>query len=245
MAKTTENKPEEKTAKKADPKAEVIQPLAVSVTFNGISNLKLPIALDDKGHLVVGVQFQAKVDPFEVFRLVNLLNQPNGGLSATIASPQSAMDFKFDAKAKTVEVLQAAQPALPAGKEKPKADKSAQGKKTQDQAGPADLVKIHGVTFNHIPEEKLPFGVLIEYVNGSGEIKSAAGRGKNPTEAVISGVKNCGAVDANLKEPFEVRAALETLEPSADNYKLIRVLDVGSFDIEEGKGEAKSSQEGE
>ena len=100
----------------------------------------------------------------------------------------------------------------------------------------AALVKIHGVTFNHIPEDERPFGVLIEYVcNGSGEIKSAAGRGMNPTEAVISGVHNCGAVAADLKEPFEIRAALELLESTPANYKLIRVLDVGSFDLEEGK----------
>ena len=38
-------------------------------------------------------------------------------------------------------------------------------------------------------------------------------------------------------EPFEIRAALEGLEPSPEGYKLIRVLDVGSFDSEEPKGE--------
>jgi len=247
--KKTEDKPE--TTKKTEAKktevldaknAEVVQPLAVSITFQGISNLKLPIALDDKGHMVVGVQFQARVDPFEIFRLVNLLAQPNGGLSATIASPQSAMDFKFDVKTKTVEVLQAVVPKLaePKAQEK-KAGKSSpkEGTAVQVQEGPEHLVKIHGVTFNHIPEEAKPFGVLIEYVNGTGEIKSAAGRGKSPTEAVVSGVKNCGAVGQEYSEPFEVRAALERLEPSPEGYKLIRVLDVGSFDAEEGKGEAE------
>jgi len=242
MVKKTESKPE--TTNKAEvtttKKTEVIQPLAVSITFNGISNLKLPIALDDKGHLVVGVQFVARVDPFEIFRLVNLLNQPNGGLSATIASPQSAMDFKFDPKAKTVEVLQAAVPAtIPQGKaQEKKTGKSSPKETTAVQVvQPEELVKIHGVTFNHIPEEKLPFGVLIEYVNGTGEIKSAAGRGMSPTEAVVSGVKNCGAVAQELSEPFEISAALDLLEPSPEGNKLIRVLEVGSFDIEKPKGE--------
>ena len=225
-------------------KAEVIEPLAVSITFQGITNLKLPIALDDKGHLVVGGQFQAKLDPFEVFRLVNLLNQPNGGLSATITSPQAAMDFHFDPKTKTVEVLQAVVPKLIEAKvtEKKKGvdyeidDKGTPCQILSKKAAadvlvekPEDLIKILGVTFNHIPKEKLPYGVMIEYVNRAGEIKSGAGRGKSPTEAVILGVHHCG-LSVDLKEPFEIRAALEKLEASPDGYKLIRVRDVGSFD---------------
>jgi len=251
MAKKTEDKPE-KTTKKTEAKAEVVKTevvnsLKVEVTFPNIVDLKQALAFDNDGNLIIAIQFKARVDQFEVFRLVNLLKQPHTGLSATITSPQSAMDFRFDAKAKTVEVIQAAVPAaLPQGKpqEKPKAGKSSPKETTAVQViQPEDLVKLHGVTFNHIPEDERPFGVLIEYVNGTGEIKSAAGRGMSPTEAVISGVKNCGAVAQELSEPFEVRAALEGLEPSPEGYKLIRVLDVGSFDIEE-KG-AEEAAKGE
>lgn len=245
MANKAKDKPE--TTKKAEAKTEVVNSLKVEVTFPNIVDLKQAIATDNDGNLIIAIQFKARVDQFEVFRLVNLLKQPHTGLSATITSPQSAMDFRFDAKEGKVAILKAAVPAaLPQGKtqEKPKAGKSSPKETAVVQVDqPEDLVKIHAVTFNHVEGEEKPFGVLIEYVNGSGEIKSAAGRGKDPTEAVISGVKNCGAVAQELSEPFEVRAALETLEPSGECYKLIRVIDVGSFDLDE-KG-AEPAKEGD
>lgn len=219
-----EKNPKKTQAKKTEvAKADVVQSLKVEVHFPSILDLKQAIAFDGDGNLVLAIAFKAKVDQFEIFRLVNLLKQPHGSLYATIGSPQSAMDFKFTQDGK-VEILKAQIAA-----EKPKTaalDKPAE---------PADhAVKIHEVTFNHIPEDERPFGVTIEYLaNGSGEIKMVAGRGNNPTEAVISGVKTCGAVTADMNEPFEVRAALELLDPSPANYKLIRVLDVGSFDDSE------------
>lgn len=253
MAKQSENKPE-KTTKKTEAKTEVKKPevintLKVEVTFPTIHDLKQALAFDNDGRLIIAIQFKAPVDQFEVFRLVNLLKQPHTGLSATITSPQSAMDFKFDPKAGKVDVIKAAVPAkLPQGKDiketSPFEDK---GGTLLDRTvfghGNDGVVKVHGVSFNHIPEDDRPFGVVIEYVNGTGEIITVGGRGKTPTEAVISGVQNCGAVAKELSEPFEVKAALEGLEPSPDCYKLIRVLEVGSFDVED-KG-AKPVKKGE
>ena len=214
--------PETETTKKAEPKAEVVQSLKVEITFPNISDLKQALAFDAEGNLLIKVQFTARVDQYEIFRLVNLLKQPHGTLYATIGSPQSAMDFKFDHEAGKVEIIQAAK-ALPAGKKEPAA------------AVIRKAVKIHAVAFNHIPKEEKPFGVAIDYVgeDGSGEVHSIAGRGKNPTEAVMSGVLKI--LPDGVKEPFEAMAALEELEPSAEGYKLIRAIQVGSFD-EEGEG---------
>ena len=109
--------------------------------------------------------------------------------------------------------------------------------------GPA-AVKIHDVTFNHIPEEDKPYGVAIDYVaDGTGEIRTIAGRGKNPTEAVMAGVAKI--LPDGVKEPFEAIAALEELEPSPEGYKLIRAIKVGSFDEEPGKGESEQTSKGE
>lgn len=233
----SESKPEKNTKKpeaKSVTKTQAAEPLKVEVHFPHISDLKQAIAFDADDNLVMAIQFKVKVDQFETFRLINLLKQPHAPLYATLGTVQSAMDFKFtkDGKVEIVKAQIAAEK-----KEKPKAlaDKSA------DKGAAAELekaeapVKIQAVTFNHIPEDEKPYGVLIEYVNGTGEMKSVAGRGMNPTEAVISGVKNAGIVGDEVSEPFEIRAALEQLEPSPDNYKLIRVLDVGSFDDDKGK----------
>lgn len=219
--------------KKEEPKAEVAQaevqkPLPVLIQLPNIFDLKQAIAFDSNSNLVMAIQFKVRVDQFELFRLVNLLKQPHGGLSATIQSPQSAMDFRFHKEGR-VEIVKA---QIVADKKK----KLPEAKPKEKPAEPAEIeATVHGVTFNHNPEDERPFGVFIEYVlNGSGEIKSAAGRGMNPTEAVIEGVHNCGIVAADMTEPFEVRSAMELLEPSAENYKLIRVLDVGSFDDNSG-----------
>ena len=117
----------EKTAKqpKLEAKAEVVQPLKVEITFPSIMDLKQALAFDADGNLVIALQFKARVDQYEIFRLVNLLKQPHGALYATIGTLQSAMDFHFDAKAGKVEIIQAAK-ALPPGKaESKKAGKPA------------------------------------------------------------------------------------------------------------------------
>jgi len=239
MAKQSESKPEKnlkKTQAKDVAKAEAVQPLRVEIHFPSIMDLKQALAFDADGNLIIALQFKARVDQYEIFRLVNLLKQPHGALFATIGSPQSAMDFKFT-KDGRVEIVKAQIAA-----EKAKAP----ALDTPPEPG-AKAAKITEVRFNHIPEEEDPFGVLIEYAaDGTGEMKTVAGRGKSATEAVIAGVRNCGVVAADVKEPFEVRAALELLEPSADCYKLIRVIDVGSFDVEEGKGkEGEDKSKGE
>lgn len=229
-AKEQRRKKTEAELKKAQ-KVEVIQPLRVEIEFPSIVDLKQALAFDSDGNLIVAIAFKARVDQYEIFRLVNLLKQPHGTLFAIIGSPQSAMDFIFNKEQDRMDILKAAS-AIVAAKTDVK------GNILPAQEVPDSAVKIQSVAFNHIPEEKDPFGVYIEFIDGTGEIKSAAGRGKTATEAIIAGVHNCGAVAADLKEPFEIRAALELLEPSADCYKLIRVIDVGSFDIGEGEGES-------
>lgn len=222
--------------KRKEPKTEIIQPLAVEVNFPQIMDLKQALAFDADGNLIIGVNFKAKVDQYEIFRLVNLLKQPHGTLYARIGSPQSAMDFKFDTKKDMVEVIKAAR-TLPLDKSQEPAAESA------DQE-PA-VVKIHEVTFNHIPEEEKPYGVVIDYIkDGTGEVHTVAGRGYNATEAVLAGVAATKAFPADLQEPFEIMAALEQLDPSPACYKLIRVLTVGSFDdeLDQGKGEKQSKK---
>jgi len=107
------------------------------------------------------------------------------------------------------------------------------------QEEPTVVVKIQGFTNNHMEEEEKPFGVCIDYVNGTGEIKTCAGRGMNPTEAVIAGVIQCGLVPADRTEPFEFIAALEQMESSEAGDKLIAVLGSGSFEeaTEPAKGD--------
>ena len=223
--------------KKKAPKAEVIKPLAVEINFPSIMDLKQALAFDTDGNLIIGIQFKARVDQYEIFRLVNLLKQPHGTLFAIIGSPQSAMDFKFDPKSDKVEVIKAATtiPQVPA-----KATDQSQEEAEPLFPEPA-ATKIHAVTFNHIPEEKQPYGVCIDYVaDGTGEIRTVAGRGMNPTEAVMAGVVKI--LPDGVKEPFEAMAALEQLEPSAEGYKLIRAIEVGSFALSEtGKGESEQA----
>lgn len=235
---TPETNPKKGKDKPEVAKTEVISALKVEVHFPTITDLKQAIGFDADGNLILAIQFKSKVDQFEIFRLVNLLKQPHGPLYATLGSPQSAMDFKFTTDGK-VEIVKA---AIAAEKAKEKTKALAEGKPDEKPAETGGKpVKIIDVRFNHIPEDPRPYGVLIEYsVNGTKESKTAAGRGMNPTEAVVSGAKQCGAVAADLKEPFEVRAALESLELSPANYKLIRVLDVGSFDGEDKGGGNKA-----
>ena len=189
-------------------------------------DLKQALPFEADGNLIIGIQFKAKVDQYEIFRLVNLLKQPHGTLYATIGSPQSAMDFKFDTKKDMVEVIKAAR-TLPLDKALEEAEEAA----PESLFSEPKVVKIHEVAFNHIPEESKPYGVVIDYISdGTGEVHTVAGRGMNPTEAVLAGVKATNALPADLKEPFEVTAALEQMDPSPACYKLIRAIEVGSFD---------------
>ena len=226
-------------AEKTTPKAEVVRPLAVEITFPSIVDLKQALAFDSAGNLIIGIQFKAKVDQYEIFRLVNLLKQPHGVLYAIIGSPQSAMDFLFNPKEDRMDILNAASQLVAA-----KTDDK--GEITTKPLIPEQLaVKIHAVAFNHLPEEKKPYGVAIDYIgkDGSGEIHTVGGRGVNPTKAVLAGVARILTIEA--KEPFEVMAALEELEPSAEGYKLIRAIQVGNFDEEpEDKGGSKQTSKG-
>ena len=248
MTKTGKStKPEPKTAK-AEPKAEVVQPLKVEITFPAISDLKQALAFDADGNLIITVQFKARVDQFEIFRLVNLLKQPHGTLFAIIGSPQSAMDFIFDKKRNQIDILKAAS-KLVAAKTDDKGDILPADQPQELATAPADqasaVAKITAVAFNHIQEEEKPYGVAIDYVaDGSGEIHTVTGRGMNPTEAVLAGVKATNALPAGMNEPFEVMAALELLDPSPECYKLIRAIKVGSFDEEPGQGESEQAAKG-
>lgn len=219
--------------KKPESKGEVIKPLAVEVEFPSIMDVKQAIATDSDGNLIIAVQFKAQVNQYEVFRLVNLLKQQHGTIYAKIGSPQAAMDFKFDPKQLRFDIFTAE-------KQKIEAAKPEEGK-AQDQP---KSIMIQAVAFNHIPEEEKPFGVAIDYsVNGSEDVHTVGGRGMNPTEAVMAGVKSF--LPGELAEPFEVSAALEQLDPSPECYKLIRVIEVGSFDDstdvkpDKGKGSRK------
>lgn len=223
-------------AKKASKKAEVIQPLKAEINFPSIMDLKQALAFDSDGNLIVAIQFKARVDAFEIFRLVNLLKQPHGSLFAMIGSPQTAMDFKFDPKTDKVEVIKAAK-KLTAGKAEATPEEP-------PQVGP---ITIQDITFNHIPEEKDPFGVCIDFVSdGTGEMHTVAGRGKTATEAVIAGVKRTGGFPADLNEPFELIEALNKTTVTPALMKTVRAIEVGSFDVDEGKGkEGKAESKGD
>lgn len=235
--------PTAKPEKKTPSKAEVVRPLAVEITFPAIMDLKQALAFDSDGNLIIGIQFKAKVDQYEIFRLVNLLKQPHGTLYATIGSPQSAMDFKFDSKLDKVEVIKAAK-AIPQATDQSQ-EEAAEPLFPADKNQQPKAVKIHGVAFNHRPEDKQPYGVAIDYLaDGTGEIHTVLGRGVNPTEAVLAGVARILPTEA--KEPFEVMAALEELEPSPEGYKLIRAIQVGNFDESEpSKGESEEATKGD
>ena len=219
--------------------AQAIKPLAVEVHFPTITDLKQAIGFDADSNLVMAIQFKVKVDQFETFRLLNLHKQPHGSLYATIGTPQSAMDFKFTKEGK-VEILKAelaqdkAKAALPAGKK----DKPQETGEPAAQVD-ADII-FKDISFNHIPEEEKPFGVVIDFTNGSGEKPHVvAGRGKTATEAVITGVKQTSpTLFGDLNQPFEVVAAVKKTKETDAQIKIIRAIEVGSFDLGD-KGDTK------
>jgi hypothetical protein len=208
MAKSEKNK-----QGKLEAQPEVIQPLAVEIKFPNIFDLKQALAFDNEGALLIAIQFKAKVDQFECFRLVNLLKQPHGPLHATIGSPQSVMDFKFDAKEIRFEVFKAAaqlaagdQKKVDAVKEAEKVKDKAQAAQAKDTPPKAPTGKIFtNIQSNHVPDDALPFGLFADVLVPGSELgKSTAGRGKTPAEAAISLLKQVDIIPTDRPvEPFE------------------------------------------
>jgi hypothetical protein len=221
--------------------AEATKPLRVEISFPAITDLKQAIGTDSDGNLIIQIQFKAKVDQFEVFRLVNLLKQPHGALYAIIGSPQSALDFKFDAKQIHFEILQSQTEV----QLDPSTSKDSNKSREEPEEKLPRVTKIYTATFKHFEKEEKPFGVAIDYVTDStGEIHSIASRGLNATEAVMDSVVSI--LPGNIKEPFEAIAALEKLESSPEGNNLIRVLQVGSFnDGARGEKGKKNTSKGE
>jgi hypothetical protein len=216
----------EETKEKIEKKADLIQPLKVDITIKGISGLKMPIALDNEGHLTVVVQFHARIRPFEIFRLANLISQPNGGLSATFSSPQSAMDFQYDEKAGTVDVLKSVK-ELPVTTAKEKKPSEETKKESVKEAGKS--ITFHEVSFNHMEKEPNPFGVLITYVDTNGELKDALGRGKSAAEAVIAGIKQTEGFNLKSDHLFEILNAIKKTPETTAQIKIVRTLEMGEF----------------
>jgi hypothetical protein len=227
--------------------AKAAKPLAVEIHFPSIVDLKQAIGFDADGNLIIALQFKAKVDQYEIFRLVNLLKQPHGSLFATIGSPQSAMDFMFTKEGKVeilkAEIAQEKAKSLAAGKTEPAKDKPAadQSAGSKALATTVDLITFQEVTFNHIPTEERPFGVVIDFVNGTGETHTVAGRGKTATEAVICGVKATKGGFEAFDQPFEIVAAVKKTKETLAQIKIIRAIEVGSFD-DDNKGDAKKKK---
>lgn len=228
-----------KEAGKTVAAAQVTAPLAVSITFPNIMEPKQAIAFDNDGNLIIVVQFKARADQYEIFRLVNLLKQPHGALNVTIGTPQSAMDFHFTKEGK-VEILKAAM-SSEKKKDNPEADRKAlpdTAAGPTPAAAPAGLLVIVEFTTNHIPTDDRPFGCMVEFVSdGSGEVHTVAGRGTTPTEATILGILATRAIQADPGHPFEIIAALKATKETPARDRLIRAIEVGSFDINEGEAE--------
>jgi hypothetical protein len=87
------------------------------------------------------------------------------------------------------------------------------------------------VSFNHIPSDDRPFGVVIDFVDGNGEIHTVAGRGKSSTEAIIAGIKSSSVdIFGALNQPFEIVAAVKKTKETPAQIKIIRAIETGSFD---------------
>jgi len=221
MAKTSKkNQPE----LKIETKAEVVQPLKVEIHFASIANVKQVLGFASDGDFQIAVQFTAKANPFEVFRLANLLKGPHSALYAIIGSNQGALDFRFDEKEYKIEVIRAAsqiaagkpadavktadkaettdagKTAVAVVKTEPGKAAAVQGKKPADLKGRIFVE----VKSNVIQDDPNPFGLFAAYFNGSQEAKSAAGRGKTPAEAALSLLANVDLIPTDRKvEPFE------------------------------------------
>jgi hypothetical protein len=221
--------------------AQVVTPLKVEVRFQTITDLKQAIGFDADGNLTIRIQFESRVDQYEIFRLVNLLKQPHGVLYATIGSPQSAMDFLFTKDGKMeilkAEIAQAKKPAEVTEKapEKPapikdttKAEDEKSSKIVYFKPDVASPVIFQQTVFNHIAEEGLPFGVSITYDNGKEKGVTVAGRGHSAAEAVIAGVKNVTGF-GELQQPFQILEALKKTQETPAQIKLVRTIELGNF----------------
>jgi hypothetical protein len=202
MAKSKNEKPESTPTVKS----EVVQALKVEINFPSISGIKLAQGFNNDGDFQIGIQFTAKVNPFEVFRLINLLKGPHTALYAVIGSNQGILDFKFDEKNYLVEVVKAAA-QLAAGETGKPEKKDADDKKPAQEKGKEPVVK--GKVFvevhsNDFPDEPEPFGLFAEYLNGSQESRPAAGRGKSPSEAAMALLRTVNIITSDRPaEPFE------------------------------------------
>lgn len=197
--------------------------MKVEVTFGTITDLKQALGFTSDGDFEMAIQFKSKVDPFEVFRLINLLKQPHAPLYAIIGSPQTAMDFAFDKANNKVEVLRAIKAAVQ------------EAKKLDDKKNPPSDIKAKVIEFvnlsvNHLPTEAQPFGLFVDYKNGNGEDKSVAGRGQTPAEAGMSVVRSLECVPLTVKEPFEVLDALRKFPPTPALAKLILTIARNKFE---------------
>ena len=198
--------------------------MKVEVTFASINDLKQVLGFTSDGDFEMAIQFKAKVDPFEVFRLINLLKQPHAPLYAIIGSPQTAMDFMFDKANNKVEVLRALKVAVQEAK---KLDEKA---KTPASDIKPKAIEFVNLSVNHLPTEAQPFGLFVDYKNGNGEDKSVAGRGQSPAEAGMSVVRALECVPLTVKEPFEVLDALRTFPPTIALAKLILTIARNKFE---------------
>ncbi|MCK9602057.1 MAG: hypothetical protein M0R06_23630 [Sphaerochaeta sp.] len=227
-------------------KTELVKPLKVEINFPTIYNLKQALKMDDKGALIMGVQFEAKVDQFELFRLANILSQPHEGLYAVIGTPQTVMDFKFDKKEIRWEVFNA-NLKLEAGKS-PAQDKAAppveaatgaaQGPTPAEQTAKPDgdfkpkVTTFFSVTHNHIENEPDPFGVLVEYLAGTEEVHSQVGRGKSPADAALSAIRQLEACPPALGQPFEMIDYLgKNFQKTTALCQLSLIISRDTFDI--------------
>ena len=223
---------------------ESTKPLKVEIFFPTINDLKQSIGFDSDSNLVAAIQFKIKVDQFELFRLINLLKQPHSSLYAIIGSNQSAMDFKFTQQGK-IEILKA-ELAQEKAKAQPSGGKSTgKGDNPGSFEKPVDPVEneftFKDVSFNHVPEESLPYGVVIDFTNGeSDKTHTVAGRGKTYVEAVIVGLHQTKAVLFDgVTQPFKILEALKKTPATDAQIKIVRSIEVGTFDMDEGKDHKK------
>lgn len=204
---------QKKEQPKLETKPEVIQALKVEVNFPTISGLKQVLGFTSEGDFQIGIQFTAKVNPFEVFRLVNLLKGPHTALYAIIGTNQGALDFKFDEKDYHVDVIRAAA-QLAAGKpvDKPeivhdagKPGATAEATKTTEAKVEPPKGKIFvDVHVSNSEGDPRPFGLFANYMNGTKEPKSAAGRGTTASEAALSLLQSVNLIPSDRPvEPFE------------------------------------------
>lgn len=213
MAKSKKNQPELKPTE-AEPK-----PLKIEINFPNIFDLKQAIAFDTNGRLLVAIQFKAPVVSSEVFRLVNLLTQPNQGLFATVGSKQATMDFLFNPKEDKVEIIRAVkQLAVATSKDEPPAEPKPEG----------TLVELFGAK---IDQNIDPYSIGAKYQNGTGEILANVGSGKSPMDAALNLARTLNLVPADRPvEPFKAIEYLKKVEGNPFIAALVAVIETNTFE---------------